>query len=152
MIQRIQSVYLLLATIALVIALCMPAGYFVGGSEAEVYPFRPLGVMLAEGSVQSTWGLFGILLLSALIACCTIFLFRNRQLQMRMTVFNGLLLIGYYVAFSVFVYVLKGESSFTFQIGWALCLPLVSIILNYLAFCAIRKDDKMVRDAYRLRK
>lgn len=151
MIQRIQTVYLLLVVIALIITLCMPTGYFVGGSEAEVYPFKPLGIQLADGSVQSTWGLFGILLLGVIVAGCTIFLFRNRKLQMRTTVFNSLLLIGYYVALAAFVYAVKGESTFTFQIGWASCLPLVSVILNYLAFRAIRKDDRMVRDAYRLR-
>ena len=151
MIQRIQSVYLLLVTVALVTALCMPAGYFAGGSEAEVYPFKPAGVMLADGNVQSTWGLFGILLLGAIIACCTIFLFRNRKLQMRMTIFNSLLLVGYYIAFAVFAYMLGEGTSFTFQIGWALCLPLAAIILNYLAYRGIHKDDKMVKEAYRLR-
>jgi hypothetical protein len=107
----------------------------------------------ADGGFQSTWGLFGILLLSALVAFCTIFLFRNRMLQIRMTIFSSILLIGYYIAFCVFMFILKGDlDAMTFQLGWALCLPVVAIILNYLAFRAIYKDEVMVKAADRLRR
>ena len=69
---------------------------------------------------------------------------------MRMTLFNSILLIGYYIAFGVFVSVLKDDAN-TFQLGWALCLPLVAIILDYLAFRAIKHDDEMVKAVDRLR-
>lgn len=151
MIQRIQSVYLLIVTVLLVMAACLPVGQFVGADDVTAHVFKPLGVTMAEGTFQSTWGLFGILLLSAIISFCTIFLFKNRMLQVRMTVFSTILLVGYYIAFLVFVYMLKSDLEASFQIGWALCLPLVSIILNYLAFRAILKDEVMVRAADRLR-
>ena len=96
MIQRIQSVYLLLVAILLVVALCLPVGQFIGPDGIAANVFKPLGVTLADGNFQSTWGLFGILLLSAIIALCTIFLFRNRMLQVRMTVF-GSLFNGFYL-------------------------------------------------------
>lgn len=152
MIQRIQSVYLFVVTILLVVAMCMPVGQFIGADGVTTHVFKPLGISLADGSFQSTWGLFSILLLSAVIALCSIFLFRNRMLQVRMTIFNSVLLIGYYIAFAVFMYVLKGDlAAQTFQLGWALCLPVVSIILNYLAFRAIYRDELMVKAADRLR-
>ena len=142
MIQRIQSVYLLVVTVLLVVAMCLPAGHFIAAE----------GVTLADGAFQSTWGLFGLLLLSAIVAFGTIFLFRNRMLQVRMTIFNSVLLIGYYVVFGVFWYVLKDRLDVTgFQVGWALCLPAVCIILNYLAFRAIYRDEVMVKAADRLR-
>ena len=123
MIQRIQSVYLLLVTILLVVAICMPVGQFIGADGVTAHVFKPLGVALADGGFQSTWGLFGILLLSALVAFCTIFLFRNRMLQIRMTIFSSILLIGYYIAFCVFMFILKGDlDAMTFQLGWALIL------------------------------
>lgn len=153
MIQRIQSVYLLLVTVLLVVALCMPVGQFIGADGVTTHVFKPLGVTLSDGAFQSTWGLFAILLFSALIAFCTIFLFRNRMLQVRMTIFSSLLLIGYYIAFCVFMFVLKSDlNAMTFQLGWALCLPVIAIILNYLAFRAIYKDELMVKAADRLRR
>lgn len=151
MIQRIQSVYLLLVTVLLVMAMCMPVGQFIGADGVTSHVFKPLGVTLADGTFQSTWGLFGILLLGALIALCTIFLYRNRMLQVRMTIFSSLLLVGYYIAFFVFMFVLKDDLNASFQLGWALCLPLVAIILNYLAFRGIYRDELMVKAADRLR-
>lgn len=152
MIQRIQSVYLLLVTALLIFVLCMPMGTFVGADGVTEHLFKPLGVSLAADGYQSTWGLFGILLLSAVVAFCTIFLFRNRMLQVRMTIFGSILLLGYYVAFAVFVFVLKGDlEADSFRPGWALCLPAVSIILYYLAFRAIYRDELIVKAADRLR-
>ena len=134
MIQRIQSVYLLVVTVLLVVAMCLPAGHFIAADGVNTLAFKPLGVTLADGGFQSTWGLFGLLL------------------QVRMTIFNSVLLIGYYVVFGVFWYVLKGRLDVTgFQVGWALCLPAVCIILNYLAFRAIYRDEVMVKAADRLR-
>ena len=129
MIQRIQSVYLLAVVILLVVAQCLPAGYFIAPDGVNTMAFKPLGVALG-----------------------TIFLYRNRMLQVRMTIFNSVLLVGYYVAFGVFWYVLKERLDVTgFQVGWALCLPAVCIILNYLAFRAIYRDEVMVKAADRLR-
>lgn len=147
MIQRIQTVYLLIVTGAIIAAMCLPMGYFTDATGEHA--FKVLGIDL-HGSFQSTWGLFGILMLSAIIAFGTIFLFKNRMLQIRMTIFNSLLLAGYYFAFIAFYSALKDEATM-FRIGWALCLPLVSIILNILAIRAIGRDEVMVKAADRLR-
>lgn len=149
MIQRKQSVYLLLAVIAIVCALCLPIGYFV--DEATSLVFKPMGVTLMDGTQLSTWGLFALLVLGAIIPACTIFLFRNRRLQMRMTLFHILLLVGYYFVLLFFCSVLKKDLNSTFQFNWAICLPMVAIILDWLAFAAIRHDDEMVKAVDRLR-
>ena len=148
MIQRIQTIYLLLVTALLITSMCLPVGSFMG-ADAAMYTFKPLGVE-QNGMFYSTWGVFGILLLSAIIAFATIFLFKNRMLQIRMTIFNSLLLVGYYIAALAFYFALKNDENM-FRIGWALCLPLVSIILNILAIRAIGRDEVMVKAADRLR-
>ena len=43
MIQRIQSVYLLLVAILLVVALCLPVGQFIGPDGIAAHVFKPLG-------------------------------------------------------------------------------------------------------------
>ena len=151
MIQRIQSVYLLLTTVLLLTAAFMPVGEMIEADRVTAHIFKPLGILIAEGNFQSTWGLFGILLLSAVISGCTIFLFRNRMLQIRMTIFSSLMLIGYYIALVFFVYMLKSDLQASFQLGWALCLPLICLVLNYLAFRGIYRDEIMVKAADRLR-
>ena len=151
MIQRIQSLYLLAVTVLLVLTLCFPLGYFHGANGLEEATFRALGVTAAEGAYQTTWGLFCILLLSAVVSLATIFLFRNRMLQIRMVIFSSLLLIGFYIVFGIFYYMLSDTFTNGFGVGIALCLPLVSLILNYLAFRAIYKDEALVNSLNHLR-
>ena len=135
MIQRIQSFYLLIVTGLLITAMCLPMGYFIDTTGEQ--PFKALGIDV-NGIFQSTWGIFGI------------FLYKNRMLQIRMSIFNSLLLVGYYIAFIAFYFALKSDANL-FRIGWALCLPLVSIVLNVLAIRAIGRYEVMVKAADRLR-
>ena len=109
MIQRIQTVYLLIVAGLLITAMCMPIGYFI--DTMGEHPF---------------------------------------MLQIRMTIFNSLLLVGYYIAALAFYFALKNDANM-FRVGWALCLPLISIILNILAVRAIGRDEVMVKAADRLR-
>lgn len=149
MIQRIQTVYLLLVTGLLIASMCLPVGYFIG-ADALPCAFKPLGVEFG-GVFNSTWGMFGILLLSSIIALATIFLFKNRMLQIRMSIFNSILLVGYYLTFVAFFLVLKEDLNVAYQLAWSLCLPLVAIILNVMAIRAIGRDEVMVKAADRLR-
>ena len=130
MIQRIQTVYLLIVAGLLITAMCMPIGYFI--DTMGEHPFKALGLEIND-AFQSTWGLY-----------------KNRMLQIRMTIFNSLLLVGYYIAALAFYFALKNDANM-FRIGWALCLPLISIILNILAVRAIGRDEVMVKAADRLR-
>lgn len=148
MIQRIQTVYLLIVTGLLITAMCLPMGYFIDATGE--HPFKAMGMGVNE-AFQSTWGLFGILMLSTLVAFATIFLFKNRMLQIRMTIFNSILLVGYYVTFFVFKSILTGDlDAMSFQLGWALCLPAIAIILNYLSFRAIYSDEILIKAQDRL--
>lgn len=148
MIQRIQSIYLLLVTGLLIASMCLPVGSLINLNGA-VSVFKPLGLTMGD-TFQSTWGLFCILMLASIVAFATIFLFKNRILQIRMTIFNSLLLVGYYMAFLAFFFVLRSDET-SFQFHWALCFPLIAIILNYLAIRAIGRDEAMVHAADRLR-
>ncbi len=75
MIQRIQTVYLLIVVGLLITAMCLPMGYFIDAMGE--HPFKALGLEV-NGAIQSTWGLFGILMVSTIVAVATIFLYKNR--------------------------------------------------------------------------
>ena len=151
MIQRIQSVYWLVITALLVVTMLSPLGFFTEAGGAFDSVLKPLGISMADGGYESTWGLFAILLLNAVVAFATIFLYKNRMLQVRKSVFSALLQIGFYVAAGVFIYMLKDDLQASFRPSWALALPLICIILNYLAFRATYADEIMVRASERLR-
>ncbi|MDR3117958.1 MAG: DUF4293 domain-containing protein [Mediterranea sp.] len=150
MIQRIQTVYLLIVTGLLIVSLCLPLGYFINAGSMSSSTFTALGVRTGD-AFQSSWGLFCILLLSSIVALATIFFYKHRVVQIRMTIFNTLLLIGFYLVFFAFYLVLKGDPEASFRIHWALGLPLVDIVLNYLVIRAIWRDEVLVKVADRLR-
>ncbi|MDO4780142.1 MAG: DUF4293 domain-containing protein [Bacteroides sp.] len=140
MIQRIQTVYLLLSAVAIILAIFMPVGfiYTTNGVEAPLHLY------------ESYWGLLGILSIAAIINIGTIFLFKNRILQIRFCSFNSLILLGFYIA-AVTFYIMMDTTLFSFRINWTLCLPAISIILNILAIRGIAKDEALVRAANRIR-
>lgn len=88
-------------------------------------------------------------MVEAVVSLITIFQFKRRILQMRLTSFATILMIGYYVVLVTFVLMLKGDRSFVPQ--WTVCLPFIAIVLNWLAVRAIGKDEAMVRSYERLR-
>ena len=52
MIQRIQSVYLLIVTGLLIAAMCLPVGQFIASDGVTAFVFKPLGVTLASDALS----------------------------------------------------------------------------------------------------
>lgn len=149
MIQRIQSVYLLIVAILSVIVMSNPIGSFIA-ADNSIVEFTNLSLIDQSGVEDyKPWALFAILIISAIISLITIFLYRKRMLQIRLTLFNIILAISYYVTLVTFVFMLKGES--TFVPSWMVCLPFVGIVLDWLAIRAIGKDEMLVKAYERLR-
>ena len=149
MIQRIQSVYLLIVAILSVIVMSNPIGSFIA-ADNSIVEFTNLSLIDQSGVEDyKPWALFAILMISAIISLITIFLYRKRMLQIRLTLFNIILAIGYYVTLVTFVFMLKGES--TFVPSWMVCLPFVGIVLDWLAIRARGKDEMLVKAYERLR-
>jgi len=159
MIQRIQSLYLLGACLLCVACLCLPVGHFSteeGENVANLYNlvlrFSPQFV--CEGMVgcsYRSWALFAVLLIASTLTFTDIFLFRRRAMQMRLCTFSLLLLVGWYILYAFFVYKACSGLESNFRPGWAVSLPFCSIVLLYLAFRGIMKDEMLVRSLDRLR-
>lgn len=148
MIQRIQSVYLLAVAILMVLLMSFPMGVFTDGNA--ISEFTNLSVIRNEVNNYAPWALFVILLIVAIQALGTIFLFRKRMLQIRFCMWGLILLMGYYVTFLVFIFLLKDENE-SFIPSWTICLPFVAIILEWLSIRAIGKDEMLVKAYERLR-
>ena len=149
MIQRIQSVYLLAVTILMIVGLCNPVGSIIASTQ-EVSEFRNLCITFPDGTKDyATWALFAILLVVALLSFGTIFLFKKRMLQIRLTIFSSVMLIGYYMALAAYIFMLAEGTSFS--PSWSICLPFICIILNWLAIRGIGADEALVKAYDRLR-
>ena len=149
MIQRIQSVYLLVVTILMVICMCSPIGSIIASTN-EISEFGNLCITLPDGTKDyAPWALFAILLVVAALSFGTIFLFKKRMLQIRLTIFSSVMLIGYYLALVAYIFMLAEET--TFSASWTICLPFAGIILNWLAIRGIGADEALVKAYDRLR-
>ena len=149
MIQRIQSVYLLVVTILMVVCMCTPVGSIIASTH-EISEFGNLYITLPDGTKDyATWALFAILSVVAVLSFATIFMFRKRMLQIRLTIFSSVMLIGYYLALVAYIFMLAEDTSFT--PSWTICLPFVCIILNWLAIRGIGADEALVKAYDRLR-
>ena len=149
MIQRIQTVYLLAVTILMIICMCSPVGSIIAGTQ-EISEFGNLFITLPDGTKDfAPWALFVILLVVAILSFGTIFLFKKRMLQIRLTIFSSVVLIGYYMALVAYIFMLAEEASFS--PSWTICLPFVCLILNWLAIRGIGADEALVKAYDRLR-
>jgi hypothetical protein len=135
MIQRIQTVYL--ALVALITGLAIN--------------YLPLWTVESQTLFYKDDMQFMIpALLSAVLAIVTIFLYKNRQNQfvsVRLLLLINLILLGLLL---YRLLNLPGEPSGT-EKGIGLLVPIVSIVLLFLANRAIRKDEELVKSVDRLR-
>lgn len=154
MIQRIQTVYLLVIAILMIITLFSPLATLMLGGQVCSFDATGVSTTLTEKPelLFPTWGLFVLAAVIALIAMVTIFLYRKRILQIRLSIFNGLLMVGFYGLFIYYMSTIRGaDAQMSYSLKIALGLPLVCLILDYLAIRNIGADEILVRSLDRLR-
>ena len=152
MIQRIQTVYLLLVAVLVVVALFAPLAWFA--SDAGLFELHAFALRTAD-SVQAAPYLGIVLLACCLLPVVTIFLFRKRLLQIRLCVVEAVLLLGATIMETIYYFLSRrvfSELAFHEQgVKLAAVLPLVAVIFTLLAARAVFRDEMMVRAADRIR-
>lgn len=151
MIQRIQTVYLVLAFIVTVLCLMNPVGVYhfdqLGNTDATLYN---LFIQWGGEKSFSVWALFALLLMTCPLTILAVFLYKNRKLQARVCAYNVLLTLAWIAVLVIYGYVNKPEGGQFTPYLWA-ALPGVALILHVLARKAIIHDEKLVRAADRIR-
>jgi hypothetical protein len=145
MIQRIQSVFFLLAAGSFGALFALP----IASSPAPATPFL-------EDLVFNVFDqplLAAIAGIGAALALATIFLFRNRTLQVRLgfvVVALAFLLVG--ISYLQYTNLASAQSAGNgLTLGPGLFIPGGAMIFGYLATYFVRKDEKVVRSMDRLR-
>ena len=141
MLQRIQTIWLLLATVLGISSL--KASFYVGSRIKDT-------ITLAPETVTAS---YNIMLMVATIATATlaflaIFLFKNRKLQLRVVVVSLLLSLG-----TLLLYYWQSKSftgiGGTFTI--TAIIPISIPVLLILAIRGISNDNKLIKSLERLR-
>ena len=152
MIQRIQTLYLLLATAMMSLTLFLPLATIVyGGNELVLKAFTLSGVESIEGTLPVYLGAF--LALTTALLLVIIFLYKKRLVQIRLCVSAIVLLLGSAGLIGLYCYrlcdILSGDLIFT--LGFASLMPVVAIIPVVLAIRGIARDEALVRSLDRIR-
>ncbi|MEN6589191.1 MAG: DUF4293 domain-containing protein [Proteiniphilum sp.] len=151
MLQRIQTLFLLLAAAAMLIASVTPLAFFMHNGDKVV--FEAMGIYLNDVFNDSTWGLFVVGTISSVLSLITVFLYKQRMLQIRLSIFNIVLMIGFYLYFGFVLYKLFSVESVQFQkVGVGIIMPVIALILTVLAIRKIGADEVLIRSLHRLRK
>jgi hypothetical protein len=151
MIQRIQTLFLL--AVVVLSGLMMTGDLIIldnGTGTLFSIGFAGLGEVGGK-FLQSLWPLSVIIALVPLLGLTAIFLYRNRKLQMRVTMLLLLLSLGTIIlaAFYVMMFNRKIEVSLIWRIK--ALFPLISAIFAWLAYRKILQDDLLVKSYDRLR-
>ena len=144
MIQRIQSVYLLVSALISGGLVFLINFWTEEGSKIV----NLIATLLHERFLIKSIGFF--FLVSAILSLATIFKFKNRQTQFVMCRLN--ILINFYLL-GVLLYLslnLPGEMKIS-ENGIGIYLPIVVVILQVMANKAIKKDEDLVKSVDRLR-
>ncbi len=135
MIQRIQTIWLFLASLCTFLTLKFP---FYSGSTLELPHVELNG--------QFSIPLMILTVISGTTGAISIFLFKNRKLQMRVSIVALLLQIG---CIALYINAIKQFTTGTFAL-WSV-LSLLVVIFYIMAIMGISKDQKLIKSLNRLR-
>jgi len=148
MIQRIQTLYFLFALVLYVLMFFMPYALMPEVSS-ELYVY---GVVQTVNGISATelsfWPLAVLCGLVILVTGITIFLFRNRTVQMRVSI-NLMIVMAVSSVFMWFNAYQLGPEHIVYRLPSL--FPALAIILTFMAWHGIRRDDRLVRSSDRLR-
>ena len=147
-IQRIQSVYLLIAVILMVVFAFVPALTFELADKTVLYGALETG---RAGNLHINPLLITLIILISLLAFIDIFLYKNLQRQMTVCFVDIIIGLAMFIAICVQAYMVGTREGVTLQWQWHLILPALSLIFLMLAHKSMSNDKKKLRDADRLR-
>ncbi len=158
MLQRIQSVYLAVAALAIILLFFFPLATYYNELLGN-YKFFIYGVTCMDPepgvhfSLLFTFPLMVLALVSFILTVTTIFLYKKRFLQIRLCAFNLLtILVMIMVIFFFYatrISAMTGiEPSYNYT---GMIMPLVALVFLILSHRSIKHDEALVKSSERLR-
>lgn len=133
-IQRWQSVFLLLSAIMMGIMAFVP---FAVTESGGIYPIDYPFLMVLN-------------LLVAVLLLINIFLYKNLQFQIKLSTINSLLILGSICCSAILTY-MPGNDEARFSTSWWFVLPVLAYFLTRLARNRMLADKRLLSAADRLR-
>lgn len=166
MIQRVQSIFLFLVGLCMLLVLFFPLWEKVSIEDQQVVTLTAFSLthyaidtttpdtIPTALSTRQTYYIAILAVLAALVAFYSIFQYHNRLTQMKLGALNSLLMaavlgVSLYVVTSIGETMLRPDMQGTYKLGFF--LPAFALIFNVLSNRFIRRDEKLVRSVDRIR-
>lgn len=155
MIQRIQTLYLLVIVILSGFIIFTPIADLINQYDKLIYivDFKGISLVKPTGNTleSNIWGLTAISTVVPIISLITIFSFKNRIKQIRLSVINMIFMLVFYIFLFFYIWSASNRLLTDWHLRITSILPIINLIFNYLAIGAIGKDEKLVKSLDRLR-
>lgn len=157
MIQRVQSLFLLVAAAVAIAVLFIPIGNIIDSTGFSMYQYDAFSLKKEGIGIMSTLYIAILWGVSAILSIVTIFMYKNRALQVRLNGVNMLVMLAALITmlyiYPNFVFEKRQfvTSSTVLDFNRIILISLVPAVSLYLANMFIKKDEKKVRAADRLR-
>lgn len=154
MIQRKQSLYLLLSLAFTGILFFINIASICGADG--IFEMRFYGLKNATPGAESTeeaviWPLAVMCVMPALLLLMSLFLYKRRPLQMKVTGIAAALQIGLVIFLNVTHYTIVSDLDYEWTFSAYTLIPIVGAILSILAYRGISDDEALIRSLNRLR-
>jgi len=153
MIQRIQTIYLLATTVLIALIFVFPIAEYMDANN-QIFQLNFLKLQSVNQKTVIEHFAFPITFFTgaiSILSIATIFLFKNRKLQVKIT---NLILVLVFVLFSIiafYVYKFSVDLGSKAVLKISLLFPIIAIITTYLARFNIKKDINLIRSSDRIR-
>ncbi|MDP4240880.1 MAG: DUF4293 domain-containing protein [Bacteroidota bacterium] len=151
MIQRIQSLYLFLAAVALGLVFFFPLANLSNIQDLVIFKITGFSKFSVLENIP-TWPLIIMNVVTLLLTLIIIGLYKKRPLQVRLTRI-ALMLNVIFIALMYFVYgdhlAKQIKMDINYEIGSL--FPIISMIFQILAMYAINKDERLIKSVDRIR-
>lgn len=157
MIQRKQTIYLLLALVAIVACMCLPIGHLGGsmvcaGEKAFGEPTVLYNLGVSTGDSFKLAPLpFAILVIVGTVTILNIFMFNKRRMQGRICLLCVALCLTWYAWYALYAFSLMPMARRDGHMDFAACLPFVSAIFMLMARRGIKADEELIKSMDRIR-
>ena len=153
--QRIQTLYLAIAIVINLVTFTLNIAEFQ--IEEQLHEFSIYGLLdkSGEGMLYSTTTLSVINMLSVLVSLVVIFMFKKRQLQIKLSQLN--LFVQVILVAAIFFMLDAAASHFQLDTeiylnyGIGILTSILPMVFIYLAIRSIKKDEALIRAADRIR-
>jgi peptidoglycan/LPS O-acetylase OafA/YrhL len=153
MLQRVQTIYLLIASIALLLTIWLPFAGFQFGETTVVFSIFGVSSSAATLEEISSWIPYYLVIgLSLGLMLFSISQYKNRKRQLNLGKINYLLLLLIIVLLFLDAESIGEKLKIErIEYGLGMYLPVIALAFTFLANRSIKKDEDLVKSVDRLR-